>query len=51
MSDIFYLRERPWRHGYRVEGSYILKKFGVFHIFFKSEIEALESLTSGDKPT
>ena len=48
MTETYYLKGRPWRHGYRVEGSYILKKFGVFHRFFKSEIGALDVLTSGD---
>ena len=52
MSDHYFIKGRPWRHGYRVEGSYVLKKFGTPHKFFKSEEEALECLTSnvtGDK--
>ena len=48
MSEIYYLRGRPWRHGYRVEGSYILKKLGSFHKFFKSEKEALEFLIKSE---
>ena len=48
MSETYYLKGRSWRHGYRVEGSYVLKKFGVYHKFFKSEIEALNALTSED---
>jgi len=46
MSDRYFIKGRPWRHGYRVEGSYILKKFGVNHKFYKSDKEALDNLTS-----
>ena len=49
MSETLFLIGRPWRHGFRVEGSYIKKKYGVPHMFFKSELKALEFLISEEK--
>ena len=48
MSATYFIKGRPWRHGYRVEGSYVLKKLGVYHKFFKSEKEALDAITKKD---
>ena len=42
-----YIKGRPWRHGYRVEGSYIERKFGKYHLFFQNEKEAMKTLTEG----
>ena len=47
MSDTVYIKGRPWRHGYRVEGSFIERRFGKYHLFFQNEKEAMETLTEG----
>ena len=45
IGDSLYLKGRPWRHGYRVEGAFIERRFGKKHRFFQSEEEALKAIS------
>ncbi len=46
MSDHYWLKFRPFRQGYRAEGSYVEKYTGKKHLFFKTEEQALKVLKS-----
>lgn len=47
-KNTLYLRGRSYRHGFRIEGSFVKRKFGKKHMFFKTESEALDAMKSID---
>lgn len=46
MKATYWLKFRHFRHGYRAEGSYVEKHTGKKHLFFKTQEEAIKTLTS-----
>lgn len=50
MKPTHYLTGFPFRHGFRVEGSYIFRRFKKRHLFFQDEDSALKFLTKIENP-